>query len=337
MSILVTGGAGYIGSAVAEELVHTGYHVVVVDNLQQGHADAIPPTAEFVLADLGDTAALECTFERFNITAVMHLAADSIVGESMTHPGKFFGNNVANGIALLNAVLKNGVGKFIFSSSAAVYGNPHATPIPEDHPKRPVNAYGDSKLMFERILEWYGLAYGLQHVSLRYFNAAGATRSCGEDHRPETHLVPNVLRAALDGSNPITVFGVDYATKDGSCVRDYVHVGDIARAHVLALEQIDRLRTRAYKLGNGSGYTVLEVIEAARKVTGSEIPFRIVDRRTGDPHELVASSQLAKTELGWRTRFDLEAVIGSAWQWMLRHPKGYSPGDCKMTTNGGEV
>lgn len=328
MNVLVTGGAGYVGSAVVEELLNNGHGVVVIDNLQQGHWDAVPAKAEFSLTDVCDASTLEDVFQRFNVTAVMHLAADSLVGESMTDPGKFFQNNVANGIVLLNTMLKSGVRKFVFSSSAAVYGNPEIIPIPEDHPKKPVNAYGDSKLMFERILDWYGLAYGLQHVSLRYFNAAGATALSGEAHHPETHLIPNILKAAINGGS-VAIFGIDYPTKDGSCVRDYIHVADIARAHLLALEKLDSLRAKAYNLGNGNGYSVLEVIETARRVTGSDIRVELCARRAGDPGELVSSSDLARIEMGWEPRFELEAIIESAWKWMLCHPARYSSKECE--------
>jgi UDP-glucose 4-epimerase len=324
MNVLVTGGAGYIGSVVTEELLESGYHVIVLDNLQQGHREAIPTKAKFVLADVSDVINLEDVFQRFKINAVMHLAADSIVGESMADPAKFFQNNVANSIVLLNTMLKSGIRKIVFSSSAAVYGNPEIVPIKEDHPKRPVNAYGDSKLMFERIMGWYGLSYGLQHVSLRYFNAAGATTLSGEVHHPETHLIPNILRAALNVSDSVAVFGNDYPTKDGSCVRDYIHVADIARAHLLALEKLDSLRAKAYNLGNGDGYSVFEVIETAKRVTGSDIRVRLCDRRAGDPGELVASSELVRNELGWTPQFELEAIIKSAWKWLLKHPAGYS-------------
>jgi len=337
MNVLVTGGAGYIGSAVAEELVDNGCHVIVLDNLQQGHRDAIPAKANFVLADIGDTTTLEHILQQFGITAVMHLAADSLVGESMTDPGKFFQNNVANGLVLLNTMLKNGVRKFVFSSSAAVYGNPETIPIPEDHPKSPVNAYGDSKLTFERILEWYGLAYDLQYISLRYFNAAGATLLSGEAHHPETHLIPNILRAALNGSSSVPVFGTDYSTKDGSCIRDYIHVADIAKAHFMALEKLDGLRAKAYNLGNGNGYSVLEVIETARRLTGADIHVKFCSRRAGDPGILVASSDLARTEMGWTPKFELEAIIESAWKWMLRHPGGYGSRESKPAAIGGRV
>jgi len=346
MNILVTGGVGYVGSIVTEELMNKGYRVIILDNLQQGHKEAILPEAEFVLADICEAQALEDAFHRFEIDAVMHMAAETVVEYSMTDPKRYFHNNIVGGINLLDAMLKHGVRKFIFSSSAAVYGEPRTTPIEEDHPKIPVNSYGESKLMFESILEWYGKAYGLKHISLRYFNAAGATKLLGEDHHPETHLIPNVLKAALPDSSrfkvqgsksgsedikhrtlniePVKLFGTDYPTKDGSCVRDYVHVIDIAQAHILALEQIEQLSGRAYNLGNGEGYSVLEVVEAARKVTHAEIPVTISPRRAGDPAVLVASSRRAKEELKWRPKFpDLEAIIESAWKWMKKHPEGY--------------
>jgi len=345
-NILVTGGVGYVGSIVAEELLNKGYRVIILDNLQQGHKEAVLPEVEFVLADICEAQALEDVFNRFEIDAVMHMAAETVVEYSMTDPKRYFHNNIVGGINLLDAMLKHGIRKFIFSSSAAVYGEPRTTPIEEDHPKIPVNSYGESKLMFERILEWYGKAYGLKHISLRYFNAAGATELLGEDHHPETHLIPNVLKAALPDSSrfkvqgsksgsedikhrtlniePVKLFGTDYSTKDGSCVRDYVHVIDIAQAHILALEKIEQLSGSAYNLGNGEGYSVLEVVETARKVTHAEIPVKISPRRAGDPAVLVASSRRAKDELGWRPKFpELEAIIESAWKWMRKHPEGY--------------
>jgi len=324
MNILVTGGVGYVGSIVTEELLNKGYRVIILDNLQQGHKEATLPEAQFVLADICEAQALKDVFHRFEIDAVMHMAAETVVEYSMTDPKRYFHNNIVGGIDLLDAMLKHKVYKFVFSSSAAVYGEPRTTPIEEDHPKIPVNSYGESKLMFERILEWYGKAYGLKHISLRYFNAAGATKLLGEDHHPETHLIPNVLKAALDKNNPVSIFGTDYPTKDGSCVRDYVHVIDIAQAHILALEKIEQLSGKAYNLGNGEGYSVLEVVEAARKVTHAEIPVKISPRRAGDPAVLVASSSRAKEELGWRSKFpELEAIVESAWKWMKKHPKGY--------------
>ena len=323
MNVLVTGGAGYIGSVVAEELVDSGHHVIILDNLQQGHIDAVPAEAEFILADIGNGTTVDSVLQRFNIAAVMHMAAETVVEHSMTDPRRFFQNNIAKGLVLLDAMLKNGIRRIIFSSSAAVYGNPETIPIEENHPKKPLNAYGDTKLMFEKILEWYGWAYGLQHVSLRYFNAAGATDLSGEEHNPETHLIPKVLQAALDKSKTVTVFGTDCATRDGSCVRDYIHVADIARAHLLALDKLDHLTVRAYNLGNGNGYSVLEVIDTATRVTGSDIRVTLCDRRAGDPGELVASSELARAEIGWKPQFELEAILESAWKWTLKHPAGY--------------
>lgn len=250
MNVLVTGGAGYVGSIVGEELLKDGYKIIVLDNLQQGHKEAVPPRAEFVLTDICDPGALEEVFQRFKIDAVMHMAAETVVEYSMTDPRRYFRNNIVGGLNLLDAMLRHDVHKFIFSSSAAVYGEPENIPIGEDHPKNPTNSYGESKLMFERILESYGKAYGLKHVSLRYFNAAGASDLLGEDHRPETHLIPNVLKAALDESSSVAIFGTDYPMKDGSCIRDYVHVIDIAQAHVLALKKIGELSSGAYNIGN---------------------------------------------------------------------------------------
>lgn len=323
--ILMTGGAGYIGSIVAEELLKDGYEVVILDNLKQGHRDAIPLGAEFVLADIGSSQVLEEIFQRFRIEAVIHLAADSIIHVSMTDPRIHFQNNVVAGLNLLDAMLRSGVRKLVFSSTAAVYGDPETIPIEEEHPKVPLNAYGESKLFYEQVLKWYRGAYGLDFVALRYFNAAGASQRLGEDHRPETHLIPIVLRAALEKSNPVTIFGTDYPTRDGSCVRDYIHVVDIARAHILALERLAELGGHVYNLGNGEGYTVMEVIKTARKVTGVSIPIQIGPRRPGDPATLVASSKLAQQELGWKTEYpELESIIRSSWQWMKKHPHGYS-------------
>ena len=324
MNILVTGGAGYVGSVVVEELLKQGYEVIVLDNLQQGHQGAILPAAKLASVDICDARALDQVFRGYQIDAVMHMAAETVVEYSMTDPKKYFHNNIVGGINLLDTMLKYQVDKFIFSSSAAIYGEPQSTPIEEDHPKLPVNSYGESKLMFEHILKWYGRAYGLKHISFRYFNAAGASELLGEDHCPETHLIPNVLKAALDKNSPVYIFGTDYPTKDGSCIRDYVHVTDIAQAHVLALEKIDALSGRAYNLGNGEGYSVLEVMETAKKVTSVDIPTKISARRAGDPAVLVASSDRAKEELGWKPKFpELESIIASAWKWMKEHLKEY--------------
>lgn len=337
---LVTGGAGYIGSIVAEELLKDGYDVLVLDNLRQGHRGAVPSGAEFASADICDPASLEDVFQRHKFDAVMHMAAETAVEFSITDPQRYFQNNIVGGLNLLEAMRKYRVRKLVFSSSASVYGEPESTPIEEEHPKAPVNAYGETKLMFERILGWYGKAYGLKHLSLRYFNAAGASKLLGEDHRPETHLIPNILKAALlqpPISNPqpqgpgtrdsgfVSIFGTDYPTKDGTAIRDYIHVVDIAQAHVLALERLEDLSGRAYNLGNGEGYSVLEVIETAKKVTRVDIPTRVCTRRPGDPAVLVASSNLAKTEMGWKPQFpELGSIIGSAWIWMRKHINGYN-------------
>ena len=325
MNILVTGAAGYIGSIVTEEIIREGNSVIALDNLKQGHREAVSPEATFIQADLADSEKLDELFRRYQIDVVIHLAAESITTHSMTDPRKFFLNNVIYGINLLDTMLKHNVFKFIFSSTAAVYGEPEKVPIEENNPKKPVNSYGESKLMFERILHWYGHAYGLQFIALRYFNAAGASERFGEDHNPETHLIPNVLKVALGQQKKVPLFGTDYPTKDKSCIRDYIHVRDIARAHVLPLKYPEKNRSnRAYNLGNSKGYSVLEVIETARRVTGTEIPVTIHPGRPGDPAVLVADSELARAELGWQPEFsDLESIIKSAWQWQRNHQYGY--------------
>ena len=324
MNVLVTGGAGYIGCVVVEQLVNHEHRVIIMDNLEQGHREAIHSEAQFVEGDIRDADACEQVFHGFSIDAVMHMAAESVVPYSMTDPGRFYQTNVAAGLRLLDAMLRHDVDKCVFSSTAAVYGQPQSVPMEEDHPKDPCNAYGDSKLAFERILQWYGKAYGLKHLSLRYFNAAGATERFGEDHVPETHLIPVVLKAALDDT-PVPVFGADYATHDGSPVRDYVHVTDIARAHVLALEALSGSGDTAYNLGNGVGHSVFEVLATARGITGRSIPGVIEPRRVGDPAVLVASSARALAGLGWEPRFStLENIVESAWRWAKQHPGGYA-------------
>jgi UDP-glucose 4-epimerase len=324
MKILVTGGAGYVGSIVVEELIREGFEVVVLDNLQEGHRSAILPEAEFVRADINDIKAIDHVFQRFDIQAVMHLAADSLVELSMTDPKRYFQNNVVAGINLLNSMLKHDVKSFIYSSSAAVYGEPISLPIDENHPQMPLNPYGETKLMFERILKWYGKAYSLKHISLRYFNAAGASERLGEDHRPETHLIPRVIKAAMNNTNPVTIFGDDYATRDGTCIRDYVHVIDIAQAHILALKKINELGDRAYNLGSSKGYSVLEVVQEVFKVSGFNVPIKYSQRRPGDPAVLVAGSTLARSELGWNPKFsNLDIIVESAWEWISKHPNGY--------------
>ncbi len=324
MNVLVTGGAGYVGSVVTEGLLKAGYRVVVVDNLQQGHRQAVPDAAEFLEADISDATALDAVFERLPVDAVMHMAGETVVEYSTTDPRRYFANNVVGGLTLLDAMARHDVRRMVFSSSAAVYGEPHTTPIEESHAKEPINAYGLSKLHFEQILGWYGRAYGVRHVSFRYFNAAGATDSLGEDHVPETHLIPNIFRAVLSGT-AVSIFGTDYPTRDGSCIRDYVHVADIARAHILALERIDAVKAAAYNLGNGDGYSVLEVAEAIGRVTGTVVSPRTGGRRSGDPAVLVASSAKARSELGWAPQTPaLDDIIASAWAWTRKHPCGYA-------------
>ena len=316
MTILVTGAAGYIGSVVAERLIEHGHSVVALDDLSQGHRAAVPVAAAFTEGDLRDRARLAEVVSTVRPDAVVHLAAEALVGESVTNPAKFFEVNVTGGLNLLDAMRAAGVRRLVFSSTAAVYGEPDETPIPEDAPLRPVNAYGASKLAFEQALPWYAGAYGLRHVSLRYFNACGATAERGEHHVPETHLIAILLEVALGLRPEIRIFGSDYDTPDGTCIRDYVHVGDIADAHVLALDRIDRIESGAFNLGNGAGFSNREVVEAARRVTGHPIPAVAADRRAGDPARLVAGAGRAREVLGWSPRFQtLDAMIATAWAW----------------------
>ena len=328
MRVLVTGGAGYIGSVVVEELVRDGHAVVVLDNLSKGHAGAVAPDVPLVRADLRDRDAVESTLRRGEIEAVVHMAAHSLVGESVQRPDKYYDNNVAAGLCLLDAMVACEVRRLVFSSTAAVYGEPEKQPIEEHDPTRPTNPYGETKLAFERALPWYERAYGLRAASLRYFNAAGASERCGEQHDPETHLIPLVLQAAAGQRPAVTIFGEDYPTPDGTCVRDYIHVIDLARAHVLALAGLER-GSCTYNLGcGGDGYSVRQVIEAAKRVTGREIPVKVGERRAGDPAVLVASSARIQAELGWRpTLGSLDEIVASAWRWMQAHPHGYARPD----------
>ncbi len=322
MRIVVTGGAGYIGSVVVEELLRDGHSVVVYDNLSKGHRDAVPDEAAIVEGDLLDGATLGATFARHGIEAVVHMAASSLVGESVEQPAKYYRNNMLAGLSLLDAMREHGVDRLVFSSSAAVYGEPAKQPIDEHDPTAPTNPYGETKLAFEQALRWYAGPYGLRCASLRYFNAAGATARNGERHHPETHLIPLVLQVATGERADVAVFGDDYPTRDGTCVRDYIHVTDLARAHVLALESLTTPGApRTYNLGcGGDGYTVREVVEVARRVTGHDIPVRLAPRRPGDPAVLVASSARIRAELGWQPqRQDLEAIMRSAWTWMQGH------------------
>jgi UDP-glucose 4-epimerase len=324
MRIMVTGGAGYIGSVVTEELLNDGHEVVVYDNLIKGHRAAVDARAKFMEADLMNGDALRHALRDNSVEAVIHMAAHSLVGESVEQPAKYFENNVVGGLKLIDAMRDCGVKKLVFSSTAATYGEPQKQPIEESDPTEPTNPYGESKLAFERALHWYEKAYGLRYASLRYFNAAGASKQFGEQHDPETHLIPLVLQAAQGTRADVQIFGDDYPTRDGTCVRDYIHVIDLARAHILALDILGE-RSAIYNLGcGGDGYTVTEVIETAREVTGREIETRTVKRRAGDPAVLIASSDKIKHELGWSPKFqDLKLIIQSAWDWMEAHPQGY--------------
>ncbi|HEX7949142.1 MAG TPA: UDP-glucose 4-epimerase GalE [Candidatus Limnocylindrales bacterium] len=326
--ILITGGAGYVGSASAEAFLAAGHDVVVLDDLTTGHRAAVPPGATLHTGTYADTDALRELLHAERIDAILHCAARSLVGESIRDPSRYFRDNVAGGIALLEAARASRVGRIVFSSTAAVYGTPDSTPIPEGAPLRPINPYGESKRAFEAALGWYGRAYGLRSVTLRYFNVAGATATLGEDHDPETHLIPNILRAAL-GLHELTVFGDDYPTPDGTCIRDYIHVADLADAHLLAIEATaphDRRTDEPLicNLGSGGGFSIREVIAAAAAAVGHDIASRVGARRVGDPPVLVASSTRAAEILRWRTaRPTLEEMIGSAWAWRRAHPDGY--------------
>jgi UDP-glucose 4-epimerase len=326
MAVLVTGGAGYIGSHTVAALLEKGEEVVVADNLYQGHRDAVPGGKLYV-GDLRDEAFLAKVFAENDIDGVIHFAANSLVGESMKDPGKYYHNNVYGTLCLLEQMNKAGVSRIVFSSTAAAYGEPERVPIDEFDRTEPTNTYGETKLSMEKMIRWFGVAHGMQSVSLRYFNAAGAHESgrIGEDHRPESHLIPLVLQTALGQREFISVFGNDYPTEDGTCVRDYIHVSDLADAHLLAMERLRRNGENAvYNLGNGQGFSVQQVIDIAREVTGRDIPVRVEARRAGDPAVLVASSQRARHELGWNPRRSrLQDIIASAWQWHSLRPNGY--------------
>ncbi|OBR67911.1 UDP-glucose 4-epimerase GalE [Paenibacillus oryzae] len=326
MAVLVTGGAGYIGSHTVAALQERGEEIVIVDNLQQGHKEALLGGKLYV-GDLRDSDFLDTVFKENSIDAVIHFAANSLVGESMKLPGKYYHNNVYGTLCLLEKMNEYGVNKIVFSSTAATYGEPENVPIDEYDRTLPTNAYGETKLAMEKMMKWFDVAHGIKYISLRYFNAAGAHDSgkIGEDHNPETHLVPIVLEAALGKRPHISVFGDDYATEDGTCIRDYIHVSDLADAHVLAVQKLrGGSESSVYNLGNGHGFSVKQVIEIARNVTGREIPAVIEPRRAGDPAVLVASSDRARKELGWNpTRSALENIIQSAWNWHVSRPDGY--------------
>ena len=321
MRIFVTGGAGYIGSVCSELLLNEGHEVAIFDNLIEGHRRAVDSRAQFIQGDLADRDQIERALSNTRPDAVMHFAAYALVPESMRDPSKYFRNNVSNGLNLLDAMLTTGVQRIIFSSTCALFGPPDRVPIDETAPARPANPYGESKLAFEKILRWYDQVHGLKFVCLRYFNAAGATEDLGEDHRPETHLIPNVLKVALGQRPSLEIYGTDYETPDGTCIRDYIHVVDLAHAHILAL---GATASGFYNLGTGGGSSVKEVIAACRKITGRQIDTIEKPRRPGDPPRLIASSEKIKKELGWQPQFQsLDVIIETAWAWHQKFPDGY--------------
>ena len=326
MSILVIGGAGYIGSHNVHALVERGEDVVVLDNLVTGHRQAVHPNARFYKGDLRSADDLDRVFSEQQIEAVMHFAAFSLVGESVVQPLKYFNNNVGGMQSLLEAMARHHVDRLVFSSTAAVYGEPERVPISEDDPKNPTNPYGESKLIMERMMRWAGEACGIRWVSLRYFNVGGALADghIGEDHHPESHLIPLILQVPLGRRSHISIFGDDYPTRDGSCIRDYLHVMDLADAHIRALDYLkDGGSPLVCNLGNGQGFSVFEMVEAARKVTGHPVPAKVEGRRAGDPAQLVASSDRARTVLGWQPEAGIEEIIASAWNWHVQHPQGF--------------
>lgn len=327
MAILVCGGAGYIGSHAVRALLNSKEEVIVLDNLQTGHRDSVPENVKLLVGDLRDKEFLDKVFKENKIEGVIHFAADSLVGESMTNPGKYFENNVVGSLNLITAMKENGVDKIVFSSTAATYGEPENVPILESDKTLPTNPYGESKLIVEKMLKWYDMAYGLKYTVLRYFNVAGAypTGEIGEDHKTETHLIPIILQVALGKREKIGIYGDDYPTEDGTCIRDYIHVMDLVDVHILAM---NRLRaggeSRIYNLGNGEGFSVKEVIEVAREVTNHEIPAEVTPRRAGDPARLVASSAKAMEELKWTPKYNsLKSIIETAWEWHKNNPNGY--------------
>ena len=326
MNVLVTGGAGYIGSVIVEALVQQGHQVAVLDSLYKGHRAAVAPPATLVAADLADRDSLRRLLDDHQVEAVIHMAADSLVGESMQNPAKYYRNNVIHSLNLAEAMVGAGVTRIVFSSTAAVYGEPETVPITEDSPLQPTNVYGETKLVFEQALGWFDRIHQLRWIALRYFNAAGATDRLGEDHDPESHLIPIVLQVPLGKRDRVQLYGTDYPTPDGTCIRDYVHVADLADAHILALTALTGggAGSRAYNLGNGTGYSNRQVIDAARRVTGHAIPVEEAPRRPGDPAALVASSADIMRDLGWRPRYpEIEQIVESAWRWHQRHPNGY--------------
>ncbi len=321
MRIFVVGGAGYIGSVCAELLLDEGHEVSIFDNLIEGHRRAVDSRADFIQGDLAERARIQAALSDARPDAVMHFAANALVGESMRDPSKYFRNNICSGLNLLDAMIATRVQRIVFSSTCAIFGMPEQLPIEETTPARPINPYGESKLAFEKILQWYDRIHGLKFVSLRYFNASGATRNFGEDHRQETHLIPNVLKVALGEKPNVEIYGTDYETPDGTCVRDYIHIVDLARAHILALGAPG---SAFYNLGTGGGSSVREVVAACAKIAGRKVATVEKPRRPGDPPRLIASSEKIKKELGWRPQFQsLEAIIESAWKWHEKFPRGY--------------
>jgi len=324
MRVLITGGAGYIGSILTEVLLEAGDDVVVYDNLSTGHRGAVHPEAKFVEGDVGEEEPMVSALRENGIEAVVHMAGFIEAGESMADPGKYFRNNACRPVSLLEAMKTVGVGRILFSSTAAIYGDPLTDVIDEDHQQVPANAYGESKLAYERILDWYDRIHGIRHTALRYFNAAGASKDRGEAHHPESHLIPLALQAALGNRPGVDIYGTDYPTPDGTCIRDYIHVRDLADAHLLALRHLDG-ESLHFNLGNGRGYSVREVMDTVRTVTGVDFEVREAGRRPGDPAILVASSARIVEALGWQPRFpSLAAIIESAWNWHREHPHGYS-------------
>ena len=322
MNVFVTGGAGYIGSVCVEELLNAGHAVTVYDNLTEGHRSAVDERAVFVPGDSGTEGGIARAVAAARPDAILHFAANALVGESMTNPGKYFRNNVAWGLSLLDAAVAAKVPKFVFSSTCATYGPPDRVPMTEDLPQRPINPYGESKLMFEKMLNWYHQIHGLEFVAFRYFNAAGASPRFGEHHRIESHLIPNVLKVPLGQAKQCEIFGTDYPTPDGTCIRDYIHIVDLAQAHMLALAPG---KQGYYNLGNGDGYSVRQVIETCEQISGCKIPAVEKPRRPGDPPKLVASAQRAITDLGWRPQYPkLEDIVATAWAWHQKHPTGYA-------------
>ena len=322
MNVFVTGGAGYIGSVCTEELLNAGHQVTVFDNLTEGHRSAVDPRAKFVEGCLGDSALVKQSLTDTRADAILHFAASALVGESMTDPKKYFHNNLVNALKLADAAVECGVKKFVFSSTCATYGPPDRVPMTEDLPQRPINPYGEAKLMFEKVLIWYREIYKLDFIAFRYFNAAGASEKFGEHHRIETHLIPNVLFVALGQKSHVDIYGTDYPTPDGTCIRDYIHIKDLAQAHILGLQPG---KSGFFNLGNGDGYSVKQVIEMCEKVTGKKIPAIEKPRRAGDPPRLVAAANKAFTELGWKPQYPkIEDIVQTAWAWHLKHPTGYA-------------